>query len=530
MSIRSKSIEFLLRTAAAMLLPLLAWSCQWDYDCDGETDSSSSAQYINVTISVSAGNSHAARSPLGGEYGDGTEQGIDDRENKINDITLIFYQDVSNPTNTANLDINTTSDDAKVVCVKKYAVRPFDATNDLPGSHTHKATEPTANNNEYYGQEVLYTTGNQKLKETTLEIGQTYKMLVVANANVTAAPGDKIKTIRDNVLSTIYTGSGLGIDASNFVMSSEIDDATVTLENPSIDTSDGENKMIFYFNCIHIERLAARIDYCTKGSEYVEYTSNDQGPAGAEKSYKGYKYVIDANNFMVVTKVTPFNLYNENEYLFKRVRENWTDATPAINYLGDETTDNYVVDPNTAGKTGATFSYLNLLTSMVGAGGPGGGPAGGQGAGDNTNYSQVMADVHSTNSILDSQGFNNIIIGYPRENTLNPQSTLKTYATGIAFETKWYRNNEPPRTRTYYHYLRHQGEEDTGIYQAKELKRDILNNDNDVCGSSPAMKYGVVRNNIYRVSIKNPNAQEGTIMIKIEEEKWRHVDNPTIYL
>jgi len=41
-----------------------------------------------------------------------------------------------------------------------------------------------------------------------------------------------------------------------------------------------------------------------------------------------------------------------------------------------------------------------------------------------------------------------------------------------------------------------------------------------------------VRNNIYRISIDKITEDDTTpkITIKIEEEKWRHVDNPTIYL
>ena len=270
--------------------------------------------FLYVTISVSASDAPATRAPQGGEYGDGTERGIDDRENKINNITLIFYQD--------NEGINTTSDEAKVVCVERYDVRLFDE-NDLPNNHTHKTGEPTTAQD----QEVLYTTGNQRLDDTQLVIGQSYKVLVVANADLYVTVGDTIKDFRDQVLNSVFTGTGIGIDASNFVMASETD-ATVTLANPTADTSDGQNKMIYYFDCIHIERLAARIDYNTTGGVYTEYTppvdtddSGSDGPGDGDpvtvdpdaemKSYKGYKYQQPSrNDFFVVTKVTPFNLYD----------------------------------------------------------------------------------------------------------------------------------------------------------------------------------------------------------------------------
>ena len=141
-----------------------------------------------------------------------------------------------------------------------------------------------------------------------------------------------------------------------------------------------------------------------------------------------------------------------------------------------------------------------------------------------------MSTVY-TSEITDDEGNKDIIIAYPRENTLHPQSLLKMYATGIAFEIKYYANaNAKPQTHTYYHYLRHQGEESTGIYEAKELKPHIINEDNATCGSSPAMNYGVVRNKIYRVSIASFSNVRGHIKLIIEEKHWRHVDNPVIYL
>ena len=156
MSILSQSVQFIRKAAAFMLLLLLASSCQLvvgDYD-DCEADYDMASKYINITISVSVDNDRVTRAPLGGEYGDGAESSKD-RENLVNDITLIFYQD--------DRGINTTSDDAEVMCVKKYAVRPF-TDGDLPNNHNHKTGEPTS----VQENEVLYTTGDQKLEEIQL--------------------------------------------------------------------------------------------------------------------------------------------------------------------------------------------------------------------------------------------------------------------------------------------------------------------------------------------------------------------------
>ena len=466
---------------APILLAATA-SC-YNYD-EEEVINAADNHFINVTISVSVSGSTPTRAPLGGEYGDGTERGIDDRENKINNITLIFYQDDD------DMGINTASDNSTVVCVKNYAVSPIDNT----GEHNHKETEPKTG---YYNQEVLYTTGNQKLEETQLVIGQSYKVLVVANAYVKANAGDKIKDIRDQFINKVYDGTGVGIDASNFVMTSETD-ATVTLTNPTDETSNGENKKIYYFDCIHIERLAARIDFNPVGSNY-------------SADYNGYKYDnSDGNSFFVVTRITPFNLYNENEFYFKRIRNNWSDATPTISYLVDESNENYVVDPNTENKVTTSFSYLNPLTSLTD---------------DLTgDYTQVMSTVQATDQINNG----NVIIGYAKENTLRPTSPLKNYATGIAFEVKYYANSTAnPVTTVYYHYLRHQGENVEGVsYQAKKLAD--ISSDSQICGDTKAMNFGIVRNNIYRVSVESMTPDE--IILHIKVKKWDKFVHTPIYM
>lgn len=481
---------------ALFVLPAVT-SC---YNYDDEENvvySDPAANYINVTISVSASDNAITRSPLGGEYGDGTEKGIE-REYKVKTITLIFYKDEGDP----NTNINTDRDAAVVKCVKSYVVRPI-TDNDLPTDyeHSHKTGETTT----AQGQEVLYTTGNQKL-DASLQLGQTYKLLVVANTYVDVSVGDKIKDVRNKMTGSILAGSGSGIDATDFVMTSETD-ASVTLADPSVESTSSQTNFIYYFPCIHLERLAARIDYCTKGATYSD-------------TYHGYKYnlgTMDNDGFYVITKVTPFNLYNDQEFLFKRVRNNWTDATPVITYLGNESTTNYVVDPKTANKDNSNTGqpvYLSPIAESM-----------------SSSYTQTMSSLSEGQTFTDAHSYNNVIIAYPKENTLMPSSYLKKYATGIAFEAKYYADpSADPVIRVYYHYLRHQGELSTGNYQAYQW--DGLSDTESISSHNPLvpMNYGVVRNNIYRISIEGFNTVEGTIKIKIEEKKWRHVDNPVIYI
>lgn len=476
----------IVRLLLMTLIVLPAVTSCYNYDQEESVVySDPAANYINVTISVSASDNAFTRAiPNGGEYGDGTED-ANDRENEVKNITLIFYQDAAG--------INTTNENAEVVSVLRYAVRPM-TDNDKPTIHNHKANEPSG----YDGKEVLYTTGNQKLEGTLLEKNKTYKMLVVANTFVNVNIGDKIKNVRDKLASDVFNGSGIGINATDFVMASETE-AEVTMNDPDdVEITSNETSMIYYFPCIHIERLAARIDYCTKGAVY-------------DSNYNGYKYnlgLTDNDGFCVITKVIPFNIYNGQEYLFKRVRNNWTDETPAITYLGDESTTNYVVDPKTANKDNSNTEqpvYLNPIAEM------------------SSIYTQTMSSLSDGQTFIDDNGYNNVIIAYPKENTLMPSSYLKKYATGIAFEAKYYASaSATPVTRFYYHYLRHQGELSTGDYQAHQW--DDLS-DTEYC--SLPMNYGVVRNNIYRISVK-VNQQGLQFFIKVK--KWDEFMHDIIYM
>lgn len=499
MSIVSKSILILRKAAALMLLPLLAWSCQLvtdDFD-DETANISNAAQYINITISVSASESPVTRAnPTGGEYGDGTVKGSDDPENKVNNITLIFFKDAAG--------LNTTATPSpEVLFVKKYDVHEASSTEVVyPKAHEHKNTEPEG----YPTKEVIYTTGNQRLEETALEVGETYQVLVVANADPDIRVGDKVNSaqtdgrpaVRDMVLNHAFTSvEGSITNVNNFVMTSE-NPASVTLSSPTI--IEEENKFIYYFDCIHIERLAARIDFDTDGGEYYNNTTDD--------SKSGYKYIVSGGNIFVVTKVIPFNLYNESEYLFKRVQDAWS-GTITTTYLGDETMDNtpkannYVVDPHTAEKNNTnTYSYLSPIAQSM-----------------SDTYTQTMNSEANKNGGI-------ITLCYTKENTLMPTSYLKKYATGIAFEGDYYQGSVEgtPEHRVYYHYIRHQGEQSTE-YEAKQWN-ELINT--QASAADTPMNIGIVRNNIYRISIKGEGL--GTLKIQVQETKWRHVDNPTIYI
>lgn len=481
MSIVSKSILILRKAAALMLLPLLAWSCQLvTDDFDDETANISNAtQYINITISVSASESPftRAKEPKGGEEGDGREkgiEGIETRENEVEGVTVIFYRNANG--------INAT--DAASTTIDFVAYYPTVLDDDYtPRTGTH------------YPDEVYYTTGEQELNEA-LDATANYHLLVVANADLTnqITTSSTLANVRNMVYNmALYDGNVT--NASKFIMTSS-DDNELTF-NSYIDDKD-RNRRTFQFDNIHIERLAARIDYCTEGATY-------------DTDKNGYSYQVgSSSDVFVVTKVTPFNLYNEPEYLFKRVQNAWS-GTITTTYLGDETTDNtniannYVVDPNTAQKDAShTFTYLSPIAETM-----------------STDYAQMMNSDQNKN-----RANQNIIIAYARENTLMPTSPLKKYATGLAFEGGYYVNGTgTPEKRVYYHYLRHQGENEQGTaYQAKRWA-DI--NETDACETTP-MNYGIVRNNIYRVKISG--ITDDGLNLNIKVKKWDKFEHATIYM
>lgn len=485
MSIVSKSIQILRMAAAFLLLPLLASSCQWvtdDYD-DETANISNAANYINITVSISAASSPVTRAPLGGEYGDGAEMG-NAAENKVRNITLIFYEDATG--------INTSSDDARVACVKSYAVTPV--SNYQPNSHDHKTEEPA----DVRANEVLYTTGDQRLDETTLQVGHTYKVIVAANVSLKVNVGDKIKTVRDTIFTSTLYAVEEGIP-TDFVMTSE-SDATVSLTNPTKPSAD-ENRFVYNFNCIHIERLAARIDFWTKNSN------------GYKTSYAtpGYEYTVkkpngdDSADRFVLTRITPFNLNNGDEYMLKRTN----DANP---YLANETTSNWVVDPNTSGKNGSAHpNYLvskldDVVTTFT------------------NDYTVTMEEKHTSAWSINER--ENFIVAYTKENTLRSDATtpLYYYATGLAFEGYYYAEGESQGVpRVYYYFIRHQGESNDAYNTW--TPENINDAKTTMCPSTPAMNFGIVRNNIYRISIETITEDA-----KIKVKMWDVFTHSTIYM
>ena len=480
----SRRTNNLLRLLASLLAVMLLSACvsREDEETFEETAENHLIKYINLSITVSTGNYATHRAPAGGENGDGREAGFE-RENVVNGITLILYKGSGSGLDDAS---------AKVDYIAYFVT--------TLSSRQTPQTELTGKT-----EEAVYTTGNQRLEDEAINTGDTYHAIVIANRNMTSQfpKGTPISAVRDYPFgASLYSGDAKKPnECNNFVMTSE-NDVTINFGGITPTTVGTSGLLYTVITPILIERMAARIDFCTQNGNYDATT------------YGGYKYNVTgtSGDMFVLTSVTPFNLYNENEYLLKRVQDAWT-GTITTNYLGDETTSKYVADPNTGNKNNTnTFAYLSPLASPMSA-----------------DYQQTMT---SSTPFPDSDGNQSIVVGYAKENTLMPTSHLKKYATGLAITGHYYKKTgETTYTdkgeRTYYGYLRHQGES-TSAYPAKSF---AALSDTET-GTVP-MNFGIVRNNIYRVSIESiaPETDETpTVTLNIKVKKWDLFTHATIYM
>lgn len=459
--------------------------------------------YINLAISVSNGNDHFTRTgelPTGGEDGNGREAGFE-HENNVYGITLILYQGsgINDPASTI-----------------------IDFVDYYPVSVTTSDPAPI---------EKTYETGNQLVPHNSIDFTKSYQAIVVANANLRSsiiAGTTTLGSVRDLLVSDIYSGNEtkLAGQCNYFVMSNEKEKG-LSFGTPTKDAS-GDYHYDLTAQPIVIERLAARIDFWAANSN--GYKTSTDNPA---YSIPGYEYnVTSSTDKFVVTGIVPFNLTNGhatygNEYLIKRLKDDLSATT--VKYLADETAaTSYVIDPQTLGKTVSVTPTLTsplsgLYTLIV------------DDKIENTTYNPYFHSVESMRgsttgkfSLTEgSKTAEDIIVTYPMENCLLPESKLYYHATGIAIVGYYYKNGTGTGSRmVYMGYLRHQGEDASYDIQPSTtpLAADAT------MGTTPAMNFGIVRNNIYRVSIEGISPLGGKLSLKIAVHDWRHVEHPTIYI
>lgn len=528
--------------AAGLLLSVLCACSLYDYGFyDTNPDPSNPQiatdnQYINLSIVVSAGNEGTTRAdekPAGGEDGDGREAGFE-RENKVKGITLMLYVVEKKEDNITDKGINDITNET-LAFIQYYPVTLVDDSLKEQGTSASAPSKMI---------EAVYTTGDQSLGGSGLDLAKTYRAIVVANLDLTTIKAKDADTLRFKVGSKVkdvldyeitdkiyqYKSSEIGAkaDATEFVMSLESEDNTIiSFQKPNSTTTSANGQTIekFEFDKIRIERLAARVDFWTYGADYKDDNSTYETPGYEYKVYKT-DGTLSGDKF-VLTAITPFNLYNDNEFLFKRIG----DGTNKYKYLASEDgmpENEVVLDPKTLIKKlssdpsdPSTPSYLTSLATILDT---------------NDDNKMQMSDFQvGSDYVYNYNEKPNIIVCYPKENTLL-NSPLFYYATGLRIEGDYYEEgwkeetvtpNPKVKHLTYYGFLRHQGENPTGTYEI--YSKEYLEENRDKLVGKHPMYFGVVRNNIYRISIDRiTEKREVTWQIKVK--KWDEFNHDIIYM
>ncbi len=329
--------------------------------------------YVSLTINTAPTAPGTRANPTGGEAGDDYEDG-QDYEKAVNDLTLFFYE---SQTGDATDGVNRTDNPAIVA-------KAFIPVYSGPGTDDRI--------DEIYTVDPVRVNG--------LRMNHFYHVLAVANAgksfggSITDLNGLKAATIE-----TVYTYSNNAY--SNFVMSSEGD------ETPVLNITYENSKNNPATTTVDLERLVARVDYRI-------------GP-DADTDFK-----VDGNTVTAtIERAMLVNMYKQDTYVLKRVADEWN-AT-SFNYLGDETTSNYVIDPNTSAKTLTNAStnaswYEHYFPSL---------------RDDNSKEWKTWLTTGDRITDPDDADETWYRLGYPKENTSSVDAQGRYYSTGVVFEASY---------------------------------------------------------------------------------------------
>lgn len=342
----------------------------------GYREDGSAYAYVSLTIHTGTTGNVTRSNPTGGEDGDGYEKG-QDYENRVNNLTLFFYPATLGDGGVNRDNVNFTA--------KVYI--------DQMGTSTD-GTKPI---------DKTFTVGPVKVEG--LKTNQQYHVLAVANAeNQTDIAS--LEALRSETVSTVYTATTTDnkTSYSNFVMASEGD------EHPVLEISSENSESNPATTTINLERLVARVDY--------------QVGDNADTDFE-----IDGRQITAtITRAFLVNTYNQDTYVLKRVADEWNANT--LDYLGKETYNNYVIDPNTSAKTLDDVStnaswydhYFPNLSDEVGDDGK-------------TEWEDwlIQGDPITEPGTTDTW----YRLGYPKENTSSVDAQGKYYSTGVVFEASY---------------------------------------------------------------------------------------------
>lgn len=495
-------LHFLLCFCQCLLAALAFAACRGgEHEPDEEWEEREQGTYVQLTIR--SGNHYATRAdgPQGGENQEG-EAESQHSESKVYNATILLYQSANG--------INATASEAKQIRIAYAFYAP-----------TMKEVSQTE-----YQSPLLH---DEKIH---IQRG-TYHVLVVVNmGDMTHCAGRTLADVRDlTTLGHVRTSDGSASLADGSAPDAALPGLPWQGRSQQADTYDAF-WMTSSADCIvsfggldgpehpvqveaSVSRLAARIDFSPGDGEYSEAPLNftPMGESGAVTVSRYYKYAISNGDTFILTGWCPINLRQDECYLFRRVSD-YNDGTH-IDYLGQEKAvnigtesqplwqqTNYVIDPLTAKKDWTNASHpptADFFNRKY------------------HNYFYVAADEAVDAERLPSTAFqiqgpaaSNVFytLGYAVENTLRNDSPKERYATGIVLKGYYRKNDGTYVNKNYVYYIRHS---------------DPTNSNSEAL----VMKYGIVRNNVYRVRVGSVS-QTGIIVL--EAMNWINIYADDIYL
>lgn len=399
------------------------------------------------------------------ENGNGPEQGSDN-ENKFHDITLYIFD---------GHNANSTCKGVLTIGEDKFTKQPDEEKN------------------------IVYQT-NSPIK-VGIE-GSEMKVYAVMNGSVSGAnAGINLETFLEK---TVKTDAVFNEKKDKFLMTSRTPGNLSIKEENNKEDNPAQLK-------VSVERTAAKITY------KAEKTTQ-----GQENQYEVTNK--DASKVVATVTLTDYQLVNlrNDAYFFRKVAGadgKWKEAADFGN--GDQTNNNFVIDPYFTKKTVAAANAENFVTDWFG---------------DGKAYAGKTAEYVA----LPKDG-NHTLLGYCMENTTTQDAQLNGYSTGIIFqatyapkevyvlnkekndfETTSYTNGE-----TFYSYANvlYKNKKDIidfyKIAENSELIKEYIgdgnkgatcyykywirhmNNDNNE--DMGIMEFAIVRNNVYKLSVSKVN-------------------------
>lgn len=494
--------RFFLHLPCLALLLTAAWtlvSCSDDTE-EQQPEEERYGTYMRVTVRVRddrSGTATRATGPAGGEDGDGREPG-DYNENHVYNATLLLYRDPEGINSVENP-------------IMEFAL------------YAPKMYEVDGSGGKVYTSDLLRY-------KTTLPRGEFHVIALVNVGDRTDLEGKTLAAVRDMTVDTPYrlqyddvTGMPLDISkADNFVMTSAEDYSFVLGDLSGIDHAINVS--------VPVERMAARLDFSpgklaetlpADGSAAVWFEGTvpvEDGGTTMDTPLRGYRYVVlnasektPTRDRFILTGVTPFNCLASGTYFIKRVENKLEGGNLELVYLGREEADaagnavNRVLDPWTPAKENVTEEPDGILfrRRLTNAYDP---------IDEEIRWPVKNTDMF-TPTVANDDGLRYYTLDYTQENTLPPGHGKERYATGL-FISGYYGSADAEGNiakyipQNYHYYIRH---------------ADPTGSTNEAL----PMKYGIVRNNIYRIHISSVNSL-GQIQIVVND--WRRIDVPEIQI